>query len=84
MPLKGNEMLNVRQIWPTATHKVRCRWLASVIPASADNPQSQIMPQMKLNVLLDNSWLNVIWAENVEKRNRQWEMICEEHVGASA
>jgi hypothetical protein len=26
----------------------------------------------------------VIFAENVEKRNRAWEMICEEHVGASA
>jgi hypothetical protein len=84
MPLKGDEMLNVRQVWPSATHKVKCRWLGSAIPSNSDNPQSQIMPQMKLKLLLDNSWLNVIWAENVEKRNRSWELICEEHVGASA
>jgi hypothetical protein len=80
-PLKGNEIVNTRQIWPTATHRVKMRWLGSAIPTSPDNPQAQIMPQMKLNLLLDNSWLNIIWAENVEKRNRAWEMICEEHIG---
>lgn len=83
-PLRGNEMLNVRQIWPTATHRVKCRWLGDSIPVSADNPQKQIMPHMKLKCLLDSSILNVVWAENVEKRNRAWEMICEEHIGATS
>ena len=82
-PLRGNEQLNVRQIWPTATHRVRMRWLGSAIPVSSDNPNQQIMPQMKINLLLDGSWLNVLFAENIEKRNRAWELICEEHVGAS-
>jgi head-tail adaptor len=83
-PLKGDEMLNVRQVWPTATHKVKMRWLASSLPATSDNPQRQLMPQMKFQLVLDKSWLNIIWADNVEKRNWQWELICEEHVGASA
>ena len=83
-PLRGNEILNVRQRWATATHKIEMRWLGSSIPFSDDNPQKQLMPQMKLQLVLDKSWLNILFAENIDKRNRAWELICEEHVGASA
>lgn len=83
-PLQGNEMMNARQVWPTATHYVSMRWLGTAIPSTTDNPQQQIVPNMKLQCLLDNSWLNVVFAENIEKRNRAWKLVCEEHIGASA
>jgi len=84
VPLQGSEMLNVRQIWPTATHTVMVRWLGSAIPTSADNPNGIFMPQMKIKCKLDNSILNIEFAENVEKRNRRWKLVCSEHVGVSS
>jgi head-tail adaptor len=82
-PLRGNEQLNVRQIWPTATHIVTMRWLGSMIPKTSDNPAAIIMPQMVLNLALDNSFLHVLFADNVEKRNRQWVLTCEERIGGT-
>ncbi len=82
-PLRGNEQLNVRQIWPTATHMVTMRWLGSVIPKTTGNPEGLIMPQMVLKLLLDNSFLHVLFADNVEKRNRRWELTCEERIGGT-
>jgi len=84
IPLQGQEQLNVRQIWPTATHIVKMRWLGSSIPTSSDNPKGLIIPNMKLQLDLDSSWLNVLFADNVEKRNWQWKLTCEEHIGATA
>jgi SPP1 family predicted phage head-tail adaptor len=79
-PLRGDEQLNVRQIWPTATHKVKMRWLGSAIPSTASNPHGLILPRMRLQLGLDGSYLNILFANNVEKRNRQWELVCEEKV----
>lgn len=83
-PLRGNEMLNARQIWPTATHVVTMRWLGSVIKVTPDNPQALVMPQMVLKLALDNSYLHVLFADNVEKRNRRWELTCEERIGGTS
>jgi head-tail adaptor len=83
-PLRGNEQLNVRQIWPTATHMVTMRWLGSMIPTTADNPQGLIMPQMVLHLGLDNSYLHILFADNIEKRNRMWQLTCKEKIGATA
>lgn len=80
VPLKGDEMLNVRQMWPTATHRVRMRWLGSAIPESSTNPDGLLIPRMYLIDTLDGSRLDVVFAENVEKRNRAWELICMEKV----
>lgn len=82
-PLRGNEILNTRQIWPTATHIVKLRFLWSAIPKTPDNPNGLIVPQMKLQVLLDNSILNILFADNVEKRNHEWVLTCEEHINAT-
>jgi head-tail adaptor len=79
-PLQGEEKLNVRQIWPTATHEVWMRWLGSQIPTSATNPHGLILPRMRLVSILDGAELNIVFAENVEKRNRQWKLVCEEKV----
>ncbi len=83
-PLRGDEMLNVRQIWPTASHILKCRWLGSVIPKTADNPNGYFMPQMKLVNVNDGEVYNVLFAENAEKRNRQWILTCEQKVGATS
>lgn len=75
--LQGDEMLNVRQIWPTATHKVTLRWLGSAIPAGgSNNPNRLVLERMYLIDTLDNSRLNILNARNVEKRNRQWVLTC--------
>ena len=83
-PLRGNEQLNVRAVWPTASHLVNLRWLGSLIPASAGNPNGLILPRMKLRLGLDASILNILFADNVEKRNRSWQLTCEEKVGATS
>ena len=79
-PLRGNEQLNVRQIWPTATHLVHMRWLGSVIPISSTNPAGLILPRMRLQLLSDGTLLNILFADNIEKRNRTWELTCDEKV----
>ena len=70
----------MRSMWPLATHIVKLRWLGSAIPATANNPNRQIVPRMYLIDTLDGSRLNVAFANNVEKRNRQWELTVEEKV----
>ena len=85
--LQGNEMLNVRQMWPTATHLIRMRWVGSAIPVSADNPGQLIMPDMKLTLTKTGVLIrifNIVSAKNVEERNREWELTCEEKVGATS
>lgn len=83
-PLMGDEILNIRQQWPKASHKAWMRWLGSSIPKTADNPNGWIVPSMKL-ICEDNSYvLNVLFADRVEMRNRYWILTCEERVGATA
>jgi hypothetical protein len=83
-PLKGDEQMTVRQQFPTATHTVRLGWLGSTIPASADNPNALILPSMYLVDLDDDSILNVLFAEDVDKRHRLWKLTCMAHVGATS
>jgi hypothetical protein len=82
--LQGNEQLNVRQIWPTATRMCECAWLGSIIPTSADNPQGLIVPSMKIQIVSSQEWLNIVAAENPEQRNIMWSITCEEHIGATS
>ncbi len=83
-PLQGNEQLNVRQIWATATHIIKCRYLWSAIPSSPTNPNGYIMPTMKLISALDGTVYNINFAENVEERRRMWTLTCTEHIGATS
>lgn len=83
--LNGDEMLNVRQMWPTATHIIKMRWLGTSIPASDDNPASLIVPNMKLTLTKNGILLrvfNIVAAQNTEERNREWKITAEEKVGA--
>ena len=83
-PLRGNEMLNVRQIWATATHIITARWLGSIIPKSQDNPNGIYVPSMKLIGVTDGDVYNIAFADNPDKRNRQWILTCELMVGATS
>ncbi len=87
-PLKGDEQLNVRQIWPLATHQIELNWLGSSIPVSADNPGNgtvgYIMPQMKFKLQKDNRIFNVVNAINVDEANFMWQIIAEEKIGATS
>ena len=78
-------MLNVRQIWATATHIIMMRWLGSAIPTSSDNPNGWITPDMKaINTGNGSEVYNFVFAENVEMRNRQWKIVAEQKIGATA
>ena len=80
-PLKGQEQLNVRSVWATATHKVRCRWLGSAIPSTPSNPHGLILPRMYLVLVEgDGSQLNVVYAGNDQERNQFWDLVCEQKV----
>ncbi len=83
-PLKGDEQLNVRQIFPTATHIIKSGWLGSAIPKTPDNPNGYFMPQMKLINIKNGEVYNIIFAEDPEERDRQWVLTCEEKVGATS
>lgn len=80
---KDRERLNVRQQWPIATHQVKMQWLGSAIPATSSNPNREIRPNMQLVCEMDGKRLNIINAVNVQRQNLNWELTCEEHVGAT-
>lgn len=81
VPLKGQEMLNVRAVWPTASHQVWLRWLGSAIPATTTNPNGLILPRMYLVLVEgDGSRLDVVFAENNEERDQFWKLTCEQKV----
>ena len=84
-PLRGDEMLNVRQIWPLATHLIKLRYTFSAIPANPPrNPNGYILPNMKFQLVKDNRIFNILSALNVEERNIQWLCTVQEHVGATS
>ena len=76
--LRGDEQYTVRQMFPTATHQVRLRWVGSAIPAGTNRLQGQIIERMYLIDTLDSTRLNIVNANNIEKRNRMWLLTCEE------
>jgi hypothetical protein len=57
-------------------------WLGSVIPTTNNNPYGDILPRMYLIDTLDGSRLNILFAGNMEKRDRGWELTCEEKVNS--
>ena len=68
-PLGGREALNVKQVWATASHMVRFRYLgASVVPSA------------KQRFAFKGRYLNILNVNNVEERNRSYEATCEEYV----
>lgn len=80
-------MLNVRQTWPTATHIIKSGWLGSIIPKTIDNPNGIFMPQMKLieapnALVVQGDVYNILFADNPDKRFRQWILTCEQKIGA--
>ena len=77
--LRGDEILNIRQMFPTATDLVRMRWIGSSIPTNgSNNPDGLILERMYLIDTLDGARLNILNANNVESRNRMWLLTCEE------
>lgn len=80
-PLRGDEQLNVRAVWPTATHTVWCRWLGSAIPSTTSNPHGLILPRMYLVLSEgDGAQLNIVYAGNYQERNQFWQLTCEQKV----
>ncbi len=92
--IKGDQtILADVQVYPTRTYIVEMDWLGSAIPATADNSYVDpitglmaglILPQMVIQTVMDNKFLHVQEAENVDQLNRMWKLICIEKVGAIA
>lgn len=83
--LRGDEILNVRTQWPTATHIIKSRWLGTSIPSTSNNLGGLILPEMKLTLTKNGILLrvfNIVAAQNTEERNREWQITAEEKVGA--
>lgn len=70
-PLRGAEVLNVKQIWATASLFVSFRWLGSAVRPN---------PTHALRLLPEGRILNILSVSNVEERNRSYELICGERV----
>ena len=69
--LRGQELLNIRQGWATATHLISCRWQGASFAPS---------PTMRFTLGKDGRIFNVLSFQNVEERNRQCIFTCEEQV----
>ncbi len=69
--LRGQELLNVRQGWATATHIITCRWQGASFAPS---------PTMRFVLGKDSRIFNILAFQNVEERNRQCIFTCEEQV----
>lgn len=72
-PLRGAEVLNVKQVWATATLMVSFRWLGRSIRPN---------PAQVLRLLPEGRLLNILNVNNLEERNRAYELVCEERVEA--
>lgn len=68
-PLRGSEFLNVKQVWATAEYFVNFRWLG---------PAVAVDPTQRLKVLNSGKILNILNVNNVEERNRSYELVCTE------
>lgn len=73
--IKGGEADKGKQVWSTSTYEVSLRWLGAALA---------VRPTMKLQVVSDGSWLHVLSANNIEKRNRGWLLTCAEKVGGNS
>lgn len=68
--LRGAEMLNIKQNWPTADHLVSCRYQGPSVTPS---------PRMRFQLVKDSRILNILTFQNIEERNRGYQFICEEY-----
>lgn len=73
LPLSGTEAVNVRQVWATASYRVRCRY---------QGPAAVPSPRMRLQLVKGGALLNILAVQNIEQRDRQYELICEEYTPA--
>jgi SPP1 family predicted phage head-tail adaptor len=69
-PLRGSELLNVKQNWATASHFVNHRYLGSTVP----NPKQRYL------LIKDGRIMNILNVNNIEERNRSYEATCEEYI----
>jgi SPP1 family predicted phage head-tail adaptor len=70
-PLRGQESLNIRQVFATATTLIKHRYLGPALDPS---------PKQRYRLVKDGRIFNVLDPTNVEERNRTIESVCEERV----
>lgn len=75
-PLSGRELFQARQVRPDVTHRVTMRWFTG---AWTGNLAPGVGPKMRL-LLQQTRRLNVLYAVNVEERDRELDLLCIEEV----
>ena len=79
-PFRGQELTDIRTQWAVATHKVGMLWLGTMIPTTPNNPYRRLLPRMYIIDTLDGTRIDFLDCQNVEKRNRCWEIVGQEKV----
>jgi SPP1 family predicted phage head-tail adaptor len=72
--LAGREAVNAKQISAVVSHAVTMRYVASLFPAPG------LVPSMRL--LFGAAVFNIIWVDNVDNRNRQYNLLVQQIVPA--
>ncbi len=73
MPLRGREAVIAKQVYATATHMIRTRWLGSAVVLDPLDRWIRTDP-----VTAEVRTFGILEVKNIETRDRQYEMICEE------
>ena len=71
LPLAGRESVIAKQVYATATHKVRMRWLGPAVDLSPPN-------RLVRTDAAGTRTLGIISVADLEERHRMYELICEE------
>jgi len=74
--LSGRELVNAKQVKADASHQVRMRYVAALFPTSG------LLPSMRL--LFGASVYHILWINNVDNRQREYLLLCQEIVSPSA
>jgi SPP1 family predicted phage head-tail adaptor len=70
--LSGREAVNAKQIKADTTHLVEMRYIGTLFSTPG------LLPSMRL--LFNSRVFNILWVNNVDERNREYQLLCQEFV----
>lgn len=68
-PLTGREAANAQQVKAEVTHKIVMRYVGAIVPTQ--------------RFLWGTRVLSILWVRNIDERNREYEIYCQEVVATS-
>lgn len=70
--LSGREAVNAKQVKADTTHQVTMRYIGALFTTPG------LLPSMRL--LYKSRVFNILWVNNVDERNREYQLLCQEYV----